>query len=122
MRISGWSSDVCSSDLPALDPPFSFPAASSLRGPPVFRSISMAAQYSFVMKDLSKTYPGAQKPTLNNLSLQFYPDAKIGIVGPNGTGKSTLMKAMAGIDKGITGEAWPGYGQPLSSLAQNPQH
>src|SRR3546814_14363980 len=66
-------------------------SASSLRGPPVFLSISMAAQYSFVMKDLSKTYPGAQKPTLNNLSLQFYPDAKIGIVGPNGTGKSTLI-------------------------------
>ncbi len=52
----------------------------------------MAAQYSFVMKGLNKTYPGAQKPTLKDLSLQFYPDAKIGIVGPNGTGKSTLMK------------------------------
>ena len=56
----------------------------------------MAAQYSFVMKGLTKTYPGAQKPTLNNLSLQFYPDAKIGIVGPNGTGKSTLLKLLAG--------------------------
>src|SRR3546814_2600113 len=66
----------------------------------------MADQYSFVMKGLSKTYPGAQKPTLNNINLQFYPDAKIGIVGPNGTGKSTLMKVMAGIDKDFTGEAW----------------
>ena len=56
----------------------------------------MAAQYSFVMKGLTKTYPGAQKPTLNNLSLQFYPDAKIGIVGPNGTGKSTLFKLITG--------------------------
>src|SRR3546814_6161429 len=75
MRISDWSSDVCSSDL-----------------------------------GLNKTYPGAQKPTLKDLSLQFYPDAKIGIVGPNGTGKSTLMKIMAGIDTDFTGEAWPGEG------------
>src|SRR3546814_19166282 len=81
----------------------------------------MAAQYSFVMKDLSKTYPGAQKPTLNNLSLQFYPDAKIGIVGPNGTGKSTLMKVMAGIDKEFTGEAWPGDGITVGYLAQEPE-
>ncbi len=81
----------------------------------------MAAQYSFVMKGLTKTYPGAQKPTLNNLSLQFYPDAKIGIVGPNGTGKSTLMKIMAGIDKEFTGEAWPGEGITVGYLAQEPQ-
>src|SRR3546814_18302071 len=104
VRISDWSSDVCSSDL----------------GPPVFRSISMAAQYSFVMKGLSKTYPGAQKPTLNNINLQFYPDAKIGIVGPNGTGKSTLMKVMAGIYKDFTGEAWPGEGITVGYLAQEP--
>ena len=81
----------------------------------------MAAQYSFVMKGLTKTYPGAQKPTLNNLSLQFYPDAKIGIVGPNGTGKSTLMKIMAGIDKDFTGEAWPGEWITVGYLAQEPQ-
>src|SRR4028119_1120591 len=56
----------------------------------------MAAQYSFVMKGLSKTFPGAPKPILNNVHLQFYPDAKIGIVGPNGPGQSTLMKIMAG--------------------------
>src|SRR5690606_18848874 len=85
-----------------------------------FRSIFMAAQYSFVMKGLSKTYPGAQKPTLNNINLQFYPDAKIGIVGPNGTGKSTLMKVMAGIDKDFTGEAWPGEGISVGYLAQEP--
>jgi energy-dependent translational throttle protein EttA len=81
----------------------------------------MAAQYSFVMKDLTKTYPGAQKPTLNGIHLQFYPDAKIGIVGPNGTGKSTLMKIMAGIDKDFTGEAWPGEGITVGYLAQEPE-
>jgi ABC-type protease/lipase transport system fused ATPase/permease subunit len=42
----------------------------------------MAAQYSFVMKGLTKTFPGAPKPVLNQIHLQFYPDAKIGIVGP----------------------------------------
>ena len=81
----------------------------------------MAAQYSFVMKSLSKTFPGAPKPVLNNISLQFYPDAKIGIVGPNGTGKSTLMKIMAGRDKEFTGEAWPGTNITVGYLEQEPQ-
>ena len=45
----------------------------------------MAAQYSFVMKGMTKTFPGAPKPVLNNIHLQVYPDAKIGIVGPNGS-------------------------------------
>jgi ATP-binding cassette ChvD family protein len=81
----------------------------------------MAAQYSFVMKGLNKTYPGAQKPVLKDLSLQFYPDAKIGIVGPNGTGKSTLMKIMAGIDTEFTGEAWAGENITVGYLAQEPE-
>ncbi|TMJ19174.1 MAG: energy-dependent translational throttle protein EttA [Alphaproteobacteria bacterium] len=81
----------------------------------------MAAQYSFVMKGMSKTFPGAPKPVLNNISLQFYPDAKIGIVGPNGSGKSTLMKIMAGRDTEFTGEAWPGDGIRVGYLEQEPQ-
>ena len=81
----------------------------------------MAAQYSFVMKGLTKTFPGAQKPVLNGIHLQFYPDAKIGIVGPNGTGKSTLMKIMAGIDKEFVGEAWPGDGITVGYLPQEPE-
>jgi len=81
----------------------------------------MAAQYSFVMKGMTKTFPGASKPVLNNINLQFYPDAKIGIVGPNGTGKSTLMKIMAGMDKEFTGEAWPGEHIRLGYLAQEPE-
>jgi energy-dependent translational throttle protein EttA len=81
----------------------------------------MAAQYSFVMKGLTKTYPGAQKPVLNGIHLQFYNDAKIGIVGPNGTGKSTLMKIMAGIDTEFTGEAWAGDGITVGYLPQEPE-
>lgn len=81
----------------------------------------MAAQYSFVMKNMSKTFPGANKPVLNNINLQFYPDAKIGIVGPNGTGKSTLMKIMAGMDNEFSGEAWPGENITVGYLAQEPE-
>jgi len=51
----------------------------------------MAAQYAFVMKDMTKSFPGAQKPVLNHINLQFYHGAKIGIVGPNGAGKSTVL-------------------------------
>ncbi len=80
----------------------------------------MAAQYSYVMKGMSKTFPGANKPVLSNINLQFYPDAKIGIVGPNGTGKSTLMKIMAGIDTEFTGEAWAGEHITVGYLAQEP--
>ncbi|VWX57381.1 energy-dependent translational throttle protein EttA [Sphingorhabdus sp. 109] len=81
----------------------------------------MAAQYSFVMKGLSKTYQNKQKPVLDNISLQFYPDAKIGIVGPNGVGKSTLMKIMAGKDTEFTGEAWAGDGITVGYLEQEPE-
>ena len=81
----------------------------------------MAAAYSFVMKGLTKTFPGAKKPVLDGIHLQFYSDAKIGIVGPNGTGKSTLMKIMAGIDTEFQGEAWPGDGIRVGYLEQEPE-
>jgi ATP-binding cassette ChvD family protein len=81
----------------------------------------MAAQYAYVMKSMTKTFPGAQKPVLNDISLQFYQGAKIGIVGPNGAGKSTLIKIMAGIDKDYTGEAWAGENITIGYLEQEPQ-
>ncbi|MGZ2411336.1 energy-dependent translational throttle protein EttA [Sphingomonas sp. F9_3S_D5_B_2] len=81
----------------------------------------MAAQYAYVMKDMTKSFPGAQKPVLNHINLQFYHGAKIGIVGPNGAGKSTLMRIMAGLDKDFSGEAWPGENITVGYLAQEPQ-
>jgi ATP-binding cassette ChvD family protein len=81
----------------------------------------MAAQYAYVMKDMTKTFPGAPKPILSNINLQFYQGAKIGIVGPNGVGKSTLIKIMAGIDTEYTGEAWPGEYITVGYLEQEPQ-
>src|SRR3546814_12747019 len=56
-------------------------------------------QYSYVMKGLTKTFPVAPKPVLNNIHLQFLPGTKIAIIGVNGAGKSTMMKIMAGFDK-----------------------
>ena len=81
----------------------------------------MAVQYTYVMKGLSKTFPGANKPVLNNIHLQFIPSAKIAIIGPNGSGKSTLMKIMAGMDPDFTGEAWAAEGVNVGYLAQEPQ-
>ncbi len=81
----------------------------------------MAAQYAYVMKNVTKTFPGAAKPVLKDISLQFYQGAKIGIVGPNGAGKSTLMKIMGGIDTEYTGEAWPGEYITVGYLPQEPQ-
>ena len=81
----------------------------------------MAAQYAFVMKSMTKTFPGAPKPVLSNINLQFYQGAKIGIVGPNGVGKSTLIKIMAGLDNDFTGEAWPGENITVGYLAQEPE-
>jgi energy-dependent translational throttle protein EttA len=81
----------------------------------------MAVQYSYVMKGLTKTFPGAQKPILNNINLQFLPGTKIAIIGVNGAGKSTLMKIIAGMDTEFTGEAWPGDGIRVGYLAQEPQ-
>jgi len=80
----------------------------------------MAAQYAYVMKDMTKSFPGAQKPVLSHINLQFYHGAKIGIVGPNGAGKSTLMKIMAGLDKDFQGEAWPGENITVGYLPQEP--
>ena len=81
----------------------------------------MAVQYTYVMKGLTKTFPGANKPVLNNIHLQFIPSAKIAIIGPNGSGKSTLMKIMAGIDPDFTGEAWAAEGIRVGYLPQEPQ-
>ena len=81
----------------------------------------MAVQYSYVMKNLTKTFPGAPKPVLNNISLQFLPGTKIAIIGVNGTGKSTLMKIMGGIDTEYNGEAWAAEGVTVGYLPQEPK-
>ncbi len=80
----------------------------------------MAYQYAFVMKGLSKTYPGANKLCFKDITLSFLPGAKIAIIGPNGAGKSTLMKVIAGIDTEYVGEAWAAEGVRVGYLPQEP--
>ena len=80
----------------------------------------MSRQFIYHMRGLTKVYPGGKK-VLDNIHLSFYPDAKIGVLGVNGTGKSTLLKIMAGIDKEWTGEGWVAEGARVGYLPQEPQ-
>jgi len=80
----------------------------------------MARQYIYHMQGLSKSYAGGKK-VLDNVHLQFYPDAKIGVLGPNGSGKSTLLRIMAGLDKEWNGEAWLAEGATRGYLQQEPE-
>src|SRR5687767_5631341 len=80
----------------------------------------MARQFIYHMQGLSKTYPPNRK-VLEDIHLQFYPDAKIGVLGVNGSGKSTLLRIMAGMDKEFTGEAWVAKGARVGYLEQEPQ-
>jgi ATP-binding cassette ChvD family protein len=80
----------------------------------------MARQFIYHMQGLSKTYPAGRK-VLENIHLQFYPDAKIGVLGVNGSGKSTLLRIMAGIDNEYTGEASVAEGARVGYLEQEPQ-
>ena len=80
----------------------------------------MARQFIYHMHGLSKTYAGGKK-VLDNVHLQFYPDAKIGVLGPNGSGKSTLLRIMAGTDTEWNGEAWLAEGATVGYLQQEPE-
>ena len=72
------------------------------------------------MDGVSKTFPGGKK-LFENIRLSFLPGVKIGVVGVNGTGKSTLMKIMAGLDKEFIGEAWAAKDVKVGYLPQEPE-
>src|ERR1043166_4799251 len=78
-----------------------------------------AYQYIYVMKGLSKTYPGGRQ-VLNDIWLSFLPGAKIGVLGLNGVGKSTLLRIMAGEEREFSGEAWAAEGARVGFLPQEP--
>ena len=65
----------------------------------------MAPQFIFTMKGLKKVVP-PKREILKGIWLSFYPGAKIGVIGLNGSGKSSLLKIMAGVDHDFIGEAW----------------
>ena len=78
------------------------------------------SQYVYTMNRVSKIVP-PKRQILKDISLSFFPGAKIGVLGLNGSGKSTLLKIMAGIDKDIDGEAIPMPGIRIGYLPQEPQ-
>jgi sulfate-transporting ATPase len=80
----------------------------------------MAEQYIFTMQNLRKVVP-PQREILRGIYLSFFPGAKIGILGLNGAGKSTMLRIMAGLDKEFTGEAFPAEGTRIGYLSQDPQ-
>ena len=77
-------------------------------------------QYVYHMHKLSKTYAGG-KQVLKDISLSFFPGAKIGVVGLNGAGKSTLLRIMAGELTDFVGEAWAAEGMRVGYLPQEPE-
>ena len=78
------------------------------------------AQYVFSMNHLGKIVP-PKRHILKDISLSFFPGAKIGVLGVNGSGKSTLLKIMAGVDKEFEGEAIPMPGLKIGYLPQEPK-
>jgi ATP-binding cassette ChvD family protein len=80
----------------------------------------MTAQFIFTMRDLRRFYP-PDKEVLRGINLSFYPGAKIGVIGANGSGKSSLLRIMAGLDDGFTGQARLTPGFSAGYLPQEPQ-
>jgi len=79
----------------------------------------MAPQYVFTMKGLGKTHP-PDTVVLKDIWLSFLPGAKIGVLGANGAGKSTILRIMAGVERDFTGEAFAGDGVTVGFLQQEP--
>jgi ATP-binding cassette ChvD family protein len=80
----------------------------------------MSAQFIYTMRKLSRFHP-PDKEVLKDISLSFYPGAKIGVLGANGAGKSSLLRVMAGVDDGFTGEGRLTPGFTVGMLEQEPQ-
>ena len=78
------------------------------------------SQYIFTMNRVGKIVP-PKKQILKDISLSFFPGAKIGVLGLNGSGKSSLLRIMAGVDKDYLGEARPQPGIKIGYLPQEPE-
>ena len=78
------------------------------------------AQYIYTMNRVAKVVP-PKRHIIRDISLSFFPGAKIGVLGLNGSGKSTLMRIMAGLDTEIDGEARPQPGIKIGYLPQEPE-
>src|ERR671921_2266663 len=80
----------------------------------------MSSQYVFTMHRVTKRYP-PDKVVFDDLTLAFYPGAKIGVLGYNGAGKSSLLKIMAGVDEEYRGDAQLGINRTVGILEQEPE-
>src|SRR5512138_1182338 len=109
-RTWGMSPEECRRGSGIIDP---FPLFFS------FSSVRMA-QFIYTMNRVSKVVP-PKRVILRDISLSFFPGAKIGVLGLNGSGKSTLLRIMAGVDKEFEGEARPQPGIKIGLLAQEPE-
>ena len=98
----------------------SLPAKVRERHPTTTRLEVMAAQFIFTIRDLGRFYP-PDREVLKGINLSFYPGAKIGVIGANGSGKSSLLRIMAGLDDGFSGEARLTPGFTVGYLPQEPQ-
>src|SRR5436305_8262297 len=78
----------------------------------------MPEQYILTLERLSKAYH--KREVIKNMTLAFFPGAKIGVIGGNGAGKSTLLRIMAGVDKEFIGHAEPADGIKIGYLPQEP--
>src|SRR5262245_43863516 len=77
-------------------------------------------EFIFTMQDVSRVHP-PDKRVLENITLAFFYGAKIGVIGGNGSGKSSLIRIMAGVDKDFLGEAHPAAGIKIGYFAQEPE-
>jgi energy-dependent translational throttle protein EttA len=83
-------------------------------------SVTDTSRFIYVMKGLTKVVP-PNRVILKDIWISFYPGAKIGVVGANGSGKSSLLKILAGLDRDFNGEAWAAPGTRIGYLPQEPE-
>ncbi|MCP5058766.1 MAG: energy-dependent translational throttle protein EttA [bacterium] len=96
------------------------PPATSLHSPPGTGGVSVAHEFVFTLQDLRRVVP-PDRVILDGITLAFLPGAKIGVLGANGAGKSSLLRIMAGLDKDYLGEARPADGLRVGFLPQEPE-
>src|SRR6187200_3308411 len=77
-------------------------------------------EFIFTMQNVTRVHP-PDKRVLEDITLAFYPGAKIGVIGGNGSGKSSLLRIMAGVDREFLGEARPHPGTKIGYFAQEPE-
>src|SRR6476469_4682205 len=130
MRGCGSTNGLGRRKLPGAVPHLPIPASphppgllldfSVAHSTPTQRRTPVAPQFIYVMKALRKVVPPS-RVILDDIWLSFYPGAKIGVLGANGAGKSSLLRIMAGVDQDFQGEAWAAKGTKIGYLPQEPQ-